>query len=254
MFTYYNSDHRILSDTISHYLFSEDPGLRELSNILQEFLEHTEYIVEHKAGIFMPLTDKAFDKLEVLVKNSAEGTDVASISSQALSCAARFRSFLLDQIDQSKDENETDWDEIESETNHSEYYKARLKPSVIYINDIIIKVEEERTGDIYECRNPSIILNPVDSKYYLKFDIDYPRFRDVSLPLSRLKKEENDFRSGQWKSSYENEKRYSPLFQKMFDETAVGLLVHDEQFYLHEVFSISLYCHELLQKTIDGLP
>lgn len=94
MYTYYTQDHKILSDTITYYLYSEDSSIRELCSILEAFLEHAKHIVEHGIVLLIPESNKSLDKLIKFESNLIKGTDAAALASQCIIHAVKFMDFM----------------------------------------------------------------------------------------------------------------------------------------------------------------
>ncbi len=94
MFTHYTQDHKILSDTIAHYLYADDSSIRELCSILEEFLKPAEHIVEHGIAMLIPESKKALDRLKTFNSNLTKGTDSAALTTQCIIHADRFMLFM----------------------------------------------------------------------------------------------------------------------------------------------------------------
>ena len=103
MFTYYTQDHKILSDTISYYLFSDDTSIRELCSILEGFLKHVEHIVEHNVDILIPICKKSIAELKTFEANTTRGSDAAALASQCIIHADRFMEFMETKVDNKKE-------------------------------------------------------------------------------------------------------------------------------------------------------
>lgn len=240
MFTYYTQEHKILSDTISYYLFSDDASIRELCSILEGFLKHAEHIVEHSVDILIPICKKSLAELKTFEANTTRGSDAAALASQCIIHADRFMEFMETKVDNKK--------EIQTDDNNL----INMKPTFISL-EIHFEIEQVKTGSTYAATNIGVILNPDDNQYYLNFDIDDLGMRDINLPLSYLKNQEESFRNNSTQPHFLNQKKYSSLFHKRSDNSAAYFQAFGEQLNMYDAFSVSLFAHEQLEGAIKNI-
>jgi len=131
--------------------------------------------------------------------------------------------------------------------------RPTFKPSFIPLSEITFEIERTSDSTVYEASNIGIVLNHEDNDYYLNFCIRDLGMKDINLPLSYLKNQEESFRENQSLPHFLNQKHYSRLFRNISDNSAALFQAYNEQLRINEVFSISLYCSEKLKSSTINL-
>jgi|SRR5690554_5471135 len=124
-----------------------------------------------------------------------------------------------------------------------------MQVTFIPLNDLEIQVERISDKTIFDVKNISIIYNPNDKKYYLNFDIHPTRIRDISIPISYLKEQENEFRIDDFET-FGDRQEFSLHFKDLSDYSAAYFEAYNQKFNLYDVFSVSLFVSGKLKEKL----